>query len=134
MEDSKTKLEGIREREQRIKDEAAKIQQEKDLIYQEMSTGCIVGAFMFRDALKTTVKEFLAVNDRFEELATLYPGYLTFLGNAENWKLGYNVSEIKYLVEYLFSSKWNKDGEFWNVVSQIADTIGISGNPFSKMG
>ena len=133
MENSKLILEKLAEREQEIKEASAGIQQEKNQVYQDLAIGCIKGVFKVRDDLKKGLKSFEAVNNRLAELELLYPGYLSFLENAPSWDSGIEPAQIKYLVQYLLSSKWNKDADFWRVMSQIADTIDIPGNPFEEV-
>jgi len=131
MKDSKTLLEQIELEEQKNREAAAEILKKKNSVYQGMAIECLRKVFKCRDDLKKPFKTFLEVNGLLAELSELYPGYLSFLKTADSWATDFDPAEVRYLIDYLLTGKWNKNGEFWRVMSQIADTIDIKGNPFA---
>lgn len=130
MKNSKKELQEIEEEERKNKEQAAKIQKKRNSVYQGLSIGCVEEIFKFRDEIRETFKTFQAVNERLAELENLYPGYLGFLQKVENWNTDFDASEVRYIVDYLLTSKWSKTGEYWRVIGQIADTINVPSNPF----
>ena len=132
--ESRDLLKKIEERERKNKEDAARIQAEKNAVYQGLAVACIKDVFKVRDDLEKPFKSFLAVNVRLAELEALYPGYLGFLQKADSWETGFEAAEVKYLIEYLLTSKWNKDGDFWRVMNQISDSINVPSNPFRFKG
>ena len=130
MKNSKQLLEEIEKDEKKNREDATRILQAKNKVYQGMAIECIKKVFKCRDDLKKPFKTFVEVNDLLAELQELYPGYLSFLQKADSWKTDFDPAEVRYLIDYLLTGKWSKDGEFWRVMSQIADTIDMKGNPF----
>jgi hypothetical protein len=133
MENSKSLLQAIEAEEQKNKKEAARIQQKKDKFYQGLSIELIKHVFKVCGELKKPFRTFKSVNNRMAELESLYPGYLGFLQKADSWETGFDSAQVKYLVDYLLTSKWNKDGDFWRVMAQIADTVNVPANPFRDL-
>ena len=136
--DGKELLDKIRERENHHKSELIEIEKERKQLLtslQEKSAiNCMAAIYKFRDNLgKKILKDFQDVNDCLGELEGLNPGYLHFLETTNIWETPESQQEVKYLVSYLLGSKWRPDADLWRVLSQIADTIDIPGNPF-KVG
>jgi hypothetical protein len=134
MDDSKSILEKIAEEERKNKEQAEKILKKKNSVYQKMSIEAIEKVFKFRDELRKPYKTFLEVNGLLKELSEIYPGYLSFISKADSWETGHNPTEVRFLVDYLLTGKWTKDGDFWRVVNQIADHVNVPSNPFRNIG
>jgi hypothetical protein len=134
MDKNKTILEEIEKQELKNREVAQSLQQKKLGVYRELSAECIKEILKFRDELKKSAKIFHGVNQRIAELESLYPGYLSFLQKSDNLGDGFDPAEVRYLIDYLLTSKWRKDAYFWHVIDQITDTINVSGNPFKEVG
>ena len=133
MEKSKSILEEIAEEELKNKEAAIKLQRKRDEVYENLSVACIEEILKFRDKLQESAKTFYGVNKRIAELESLYPGYLAFLQKSNNLGDGFDPVEVRYLIDYLLTSKWRKDADFWQVIGQVVDTINVAGNPFKAV-
>ena len=134
MEDSKALLEKIELEERQLTEEANKIRQRKDKVYQDMSIEVIKKVFKVRDELQKPFKTFVEANGLLKELSEVYPGYLGFLHKSDNWETGFDPEQVRFVTDYLLSGKWSPAAEFWRVMIQIGEYIGTPTNPFRTIG
>ena len=139
MKDGKVLLQEIKEREQHHKNELVEIEKERKQVLlslqEKTAKNCMAAVYRFRDNFSNKVlKDFRSVNECLAELEELNPGFIHFLEKSDIWETPESRQEVKYFVSYLFGSAWRKDSDLWRVLSQIADTIDIPGNPFAKGG
>jgi len=130
----KNELSEISKEETEIKQKLAGLQRRRDAVFEKKAIEVVKAVYNVRDALSEVVPVCYEVNKRLSELEKMTENYLSPLEKAKDLDTGHNSVEVKFLYEYLFSGVWKSDADFWTVLRQISDNIGLSANPFSAVG